>query len=133
MNKSPGERFFDAFRATHASTLCDWSRQNLTVRLAYAKAADHFAASALADASPTPAERAGRMGLDLWDWLTERTNLTLDYQFGDEGEEGAWVVHRVSGNVNDREWDEIATGLTPREAVEAARLKLIELARGEGA
>ena len=38
----------------------------------------------------------------------------------DEGEPCVWRVHRRSGGRNDREWDLIATGATPLEAVTQA-------------
>lgn len=56
------------------------------------------------------------------DWLAGRTNLELDYSYGDEDEEGrGWRIHRVSGNRSDREWELIATAETPAKAIEQAR------------
>lgn len=58
-------------------------------------------------------------------WLTERTNLELDYSYGDEDEEGrGWRVHRVSGGRSDREWELISTAETPAKAIAEARAAL---------
>jgi hypothetical protein len=68
-------------------------------------------------------------GESLWAWLSEHTNLALDYDWPVEGGEGEWQVHRVTGNVNDREWELIGTGETAFGAVEAARSLLSTEAR----
>lgn len=62
--------------------------------------------------------------VDVWEWLTGQTNLSLDYDWTDEGEDGAWRVHRITGNTNDREWDLVGVGATPLMAVIAARAKV---------
>lgn len=59
-----------------------------------------------------------------WTWLAGRMNLVLDCDWPDEEDNGVWQVHRVSGSVNDREWELVGSGATPLEAVEAARLSL---------
>lgn len=59
-----------------------------------------------------------------WEWLSEQNNLSLDYDWPDEADEGVWQVHRISGSLNDREWEEIATGATALEAVLAAQSAL---------
>jgi hypothetical protein len=59
-------------------------------------------------------------------WLGSRTGLELSHGYGDEAEdcEGLWLVHRVNGGVNDREWTLIGFGETPQDAIEAARAAL---------
>lgn len=41
-----------------------------------------------------------------------------------------WQVHRVSGGRNDREWRLIGQGVSPREAIDAARATLTPTAPG---
>lgn len=62
---------------------------------------------------------------EAWDWLSSRTNLELSYDWPDECEPGVWQVHRVSGHVNDREWELIIhVADTALDAVLAARQAL---------
>lgn len=59
-----------------------------------------------------------------WDWLAEHENLEISYDYGHEGEVGSWLVHRQTGNINDREWEEVGSGATPLEAVRQALANL---------
>lgn len=61
---------------------------------------------------------------EAWDWLSSRTNLSLDYDWSPEEDSGVWRVHRVSGHVNDQEWELISAATTALEAVLAARQAL---------
>lgn len=66
-----------------------------------------------------------------WSWLASNTNLELDHRYLDEDDHGGtWQVHRVNGNVNDREWTLVAQARTPLEAILAARAAA--LVNGEG-
>jgi hypothetical protein len=58
-----------------------------------------------------------------WQWLADNTSLSLEFGYPRdiEGEPGRWEVHRVTGNINDREWELVGTGDTPLAAVLAAR------------
>lgn len=60
-----------------------------------------------------------------WDWLTSQTNLELRYYrptYGDDDDPSQeWRVTRVSGPINDREWDMVGRGLSPLLAIEDAR------------
>lgn len=47
-------------------------------------------------------------------------NLELSYRYADEDDDGAWLVHRVNGGRNDREWAQIGSGETPPEAINQA-------------
>lgn len=67
---------------------------------------------------------------DVLDWLAENANLDLSYGYDDEWEEMSWRVHRVSGNVNDREWTLLSTGKTPLAALNDARALLARSAQG---
>lgn len=58
-----------------------------------------------------------------WAWLAANIGMELSWGDSDDAEEGepcVWRVHRRSGGRNDREWDLIATGATPLEAVTQA-------------
>lgn len=55
------------------------------------------------------------------DWL--QANPNVEYTHKCEEDKEWWVFHRSSGNVNDREWDEIARGFSFRAAVDAAMIK----------
>ncbi len=58
-----------------------------------------------------------------WTWLAANIGMELSWGDADDAEEGepcVWRVHRRSGGRNDREWDLIATGATPLEAVTQA-------------
>ncbi len=58
---------------------------------------------------------------NLWAALAKQPGLSLGTAPSDiEGEPDEWVVHRVNGGINDREWTEVARGTTPRAAVERA-------------
>lgn len=58
-----------------------------------------------------------RKAVEAWAWIDKRDlDLTFDYP-DEEGGEGEWRVYRISGNINDREWDVIGSGATPLEAV----------------
>ncbi len=61
----------------------------------------------------------GELGeVDLLDQLAADKTLTLEYSYGPEPDgDGRWTVHRVRGNVNDREWELVGEGQTPRDAL----------------
>jgi len=65
--------------------------------------------------------------VEAWEWI-DKYDLSLDRHSGDEPEdEDYWVVQRITGNINDREWDEIGRGETPLAAVLAAQAALSTL------
>ena len=68
------------------------------------------------------AERIAELedGEHAWQWLSDQTNLSLDFDWPVEAEDGEWQVHRVTGNVNDREWELVGSGGTPLAAIIAA-------------
>jgi hypothetical protein len=78
-------------------------------------------ADALARASTAEAERDASKAV--WDWLAERTGLELSW-YAEPEEDPEWQVHRVTGGVNDREWELVGTGATPLLAFEDARTTL---------
>lgn len=93
----------------------DWSCEDLSVAEAYAKIIDALSAP------------VSHPGMDreavAWAWLAANINMELSWgEDADEieGEPCVWRVHRCSGGRNDREWDLIATGSTPLEAVSKA-------------
>jgi hypothetical protein len=51
------------------------------------------------------------------DWLQQHTNCEVGC---DWEEDSPWVVHRITGSRNDREWKEIGRGETVRAAIDAA-------------
>jgi hypothetical protein len=60
-------------------------------------------------------------------WFSKQTNLEISHEgavYGDDDIEDAWVVHRVSGSINDREWTRIAQGESLKEAMENAYREL---------
>ena len=67
------------------------------------------------------ASLSGGPKVDAWEWLSGQTNLSLDYDWPNEGDDGEWRVHRVRGSVNDREWELVCSGATALEAVREAR------------
>jgi hypothetical protein len=70
-----------------------------------------------------------------WDWLASYRRLSIEWDgpvyCDDDGPDEGWRVYRESGNVNDREWEEIGFGSTPLEAVQAASQALSTLSGGE--
>lgn len=52
---------------------------------------------------------------ELLDWLPANYELSHDWELED-----CWVVHRVNGGRNDREWTLVGSGSTPLEALRAA-------------
>jgi len=44
----------------------------------------------------------------------------LNYEHGTDYETGEVILYRVSGNVNDREWDQVACGSSLRRTLDAA-------------
>lgn len=61
-------------------------------------------------------------GPDVLAWLAANQNVELSFDYGDADDDGkGWVVHRVNGGINDREWTQIGSGSTPLEALTAAR------------
>jgi hypothetical protein len=55
---------------------------------------------------------------DALDWLEQRP--AYEVSCDSNGEELEWVVHRVVGSPNDREWREVGRGATPRAAISDA-------------
>ena len=55
-------------------------------------------------------------------WLAENQTCELSHSYEDEDCPGLWRVHRVSGNINDREWTLVSADRTPLQAVERAML-----------
>lgn len=55
---------------------------------------------------------------ELLDWLDRHPQCQLSY---DGWDTERWQVHEVVGGRNDREWKEIGSGETVREAIQAAR------------
>lgn len=67
-------------------------------------------------AQPAPEQIAEKdAGLE---WLAKNLNCELSHV--GEDDDSAWVVHRVTGSRNDREWREIGRGSTPSAAIAAA-------------
>lgn len=54
------------------------------------------------------------------DWLEANPNADIIQDGGLEGDP-EWVVYLIDGGRNDREWHELARGVTAREAIDAAR------------
>lgn len=52
------------------------------------------------------------------DWLEAHPQCELSFAGWDD--EQQWLVHRVSGGRNDREWQTVGEGETPRAAILAA-------------
>ena len=79
-----------------------------------------------ADPRPDPRDEA-------LEWLSGQTNLELSYDhgFGDDGDEPGWVVHRVTGPMNDREWEEIARAPTVAAAIQKARETLTRMEKND--
>ena len=70
--------------------------------------------------------------LDALDWLDRNPELSLQHEYEDEGDNlGTWRVHRVAGNVNDREWNLVGEGETPAEALISARSAITQMASTE--
>jgi hypothetical protein len=44
----------------------------------------------------------------------------LNYRHGTDYEEGDVILYRVTGNINDRVWDDVSRGMTLREALTTA-------------
>ena len=59
---------------------------------------------------------------ELLEWLGENVGLELSWgEIDNDPSECAWRVHRRHGGTNDREWDLVAVGKTPLEALTRAR------------
>lgn len=61
------------------------------------------------------------------DWLSARTNLSLEWNgpdYGDDDEPEEWRVYREYGGINDREWETVGSGATALDAILAARAAL---------
>lgn len=60
-------------------------------------------------------------------WLAEHQNLELHHYmpvYGDDDDDAfEWRVTKVSGPINDREWDTIGKGETPLAALQAAMIQ----------
>lgn len=67
---------------------------------------------------------------DLLEEFGQHKNLELSYRYGEEGEDGAWQVHRVNGGRNDREWTLIGGGDTPSQAIDLALAAIKEKPHG---
>jgi hypothetical protein len=60
-------------------------------------------------------------------WLADNVGLELSWgELGDDLSEAGWRVYRQRGGINDREWDLVAIGSTPSEALHEARKALAE-------
>jgi len=70
-------------------------------------------------AQGAPAQPAGVSDVERIDALQLHSNWELSY---DGYEDESWVVHKVTGGRNDREWSEIGQGETVRAAIDAAIL-----------
>lgn len=61
-------------------------------------------------------------------WFSLDRQLELSWRgpvYGDDDDQSeGWGVHRVSGSINDREWDLVGSGDTPLDAIIAARKAL---------
>ncbi len=66
----------------------------------------------MSDPVPTTPDKA------LLDWFAKHPQCELSFAGYDD--EQHWVVHRVSGGRNDREWRLVGEGETPRAAILAA-------------
>ncbi len=71
----------------------------------------------------------------LLDWLASDGSMELDWgepYRGDEEDEYVWRVYKRGGSRNDREWSFMGQGLTPREAIRAARSAALASSSTEG-
>lgn len=59
-----------------------------------------------------------------WEWLANNRNHSLEYYspiYGDDDDQSEeWRVIKISGSINDREFDIVGRGVTPLEAVQSA-------------
>jgi len=85
----------------------------------------NFALGEKIDALEAENERL-RGANDLLTWLHSQEQLELAWGAVEDLSECSWRVHSVSGAINDREWEVIATGVTPAEALANARTALGE-------
>ena len=69
------------------------------------------------------------------EWLGAQPRLSLEFYspvYGDDDDQSReWRVHRVSGGINDREWEVVGRGETPGAALISARQALQEGSRHE--
>ncbi len=59
-------------------------------------------------------------------WFGEHQNLELDFDgkaYGDDDEPDLWRVTEKTGSIHEPEWDDIAHGETPSDAIIAAYLR----------
>ena len=61
---------------------------------------------------------------DLLVWLNDHCGLELAWGHNSFTDEWLWQVHRSFG-INDRQWELVAEGNTPTEALTAARRALV--------
>jgi len=63
------------------------------------------------------------------DWWSERPWL----EYGIDGEENPirWIIYRVAGGINDRQWEEIASGETLRVAIDKSMRAELAKLKGE--
>ncbi len=73
--------------------------------------------------TPSPSADTG-VETALLNWLSTQTNLSLEYGYPEDLDQGVWQVHCVSGGYNDREWELIAQGEDAALALYAARAAL---------
>lgn len=85
-----------------------------------------------AEARALTAEAALAEAVEDWAWLDAHPNHELSFDWQDEEDDCAWVVHCVSGGRNDREWEEIVRAPTSHEAVRRARALHDKLTGKEG-
>lgn len=132
--KSLGEKLHDAqSRGVDGPSWSDYSQSERAwtekVALAFAASLSHdeTANAVITDLRQRlqAAEERAEKVEGAWSWLASNTNLELDHRYLDEDDHGGtWRVHRVNGNVNDREWTLVSQGRTPLDAVLAARAAL---------
>ena len=92
----------------------------------------HAQRIAVIDAALTTDGIAGREAMD---WFGGQRNLELAFYrptYSDEDDlSEEWRIWRVSGPINDREWDQVGAGETPMAAIEAAYAAIRNLAKRE--
>ena len=54
------------------------------------------------------------------DWQQSNPSCEIKMEYDDDRDRLEWVVYRIVGSVNDREWHEIARGTDLRDAIDKA-------------
>lgn len=119
-------RWFERAFATCIKTLdgpewshCDPDKAYVPIEYWYDLPGHPEAADALQAMTASPRE----VETEAWNWFARHPGLELSHSW-DEDEQ--WVVHRVTGGRNDREWTLLSNEGSPLEAVLAARTALGE-------